>query len=279
MMKLIFKHIQQSSGSVVSEPDSWSVKAEVITKIIRNMSNVQELTFCPSYPRPDSLPHLRDVEYVLRIVAANAWTSFGSSLMSLTVKLSYEGYFSVLTPTLVFARLERLSVTLSEVNRTSDHTKLMCDLLIPFINNHHSTLRCLRLALISYHLNISPCLLGVHRLPHLQQLQFRHIFRDTGHINTSGLRHILEIHSDVLRDLELHFELPYSSIPSNEWYTEGFSDVALPRLESLTLWPGKYLNLGRTAAYLRRLGDSLTTVILDGNTLSFSELEAIRKHI
>jgi hypothetical protein len=146
-------------------------------------------------------------------------------------------------------------------------------LLIPFVNNHHSTLQRLQLDLISYgHLDISPCFLEMCRLPHLRQLHFHHFFNDTSHLNTLGLDHILEIHSDVLRELELRFELPYSTIPSVEWHAHGFSDIALPGLESLTL---STLDLHRAATYLGRVGDSLTTLVLEHGSLACSDVETV----
>ena len=51
--------------------------------------------------------------------------------------------------------------------------------------------------------------------------------------------------------------------------------VALPHLESLHLGAGCFLDFGRTAVYVRRLGESLTTVVLNPDSLSHREVEIL----
>ena len=136
----------------------------------------------------------------------------------------------------------------------------MCDLLVPFINNHHPTLQSLKLSFASFSpfTDISSHLTGANHLPYLRNLE---IFDVSSNSDDSGLRRILEIHSDTLLGLCLDFGIEARTSRA-EWYARTIFHVALPHLESLKLGAGCFLDLGLTAAYVpvQRFGNSLTTL-------------------
>lgn len=79
--------------------------------------------------------------YYLQVVMEIDWNAFGSTLGHLVLFLSLDGYRYAITPTLLFPALQNLKISSNEDDTTRDGTKVFRDLLIPFINNHHSTLK------------------------------------------------------------------------------------------------------------------------------------------
>jgi hypothetical protein len=268
---LVLDHTTRSSGPPISRPSALVGRAELLLQVIGSMPKVKKLIMFTTM-KPTS-PRMRAFEFCMRIIMACGCATFGSTLRSLTLRLTYEGYMYSLKPTLVFPVLEELSIQIAwSPNRPiNDGANLMRNLLMPFLNNHHSTLQFLRLGFASFSplTNISSHLLGMRHLPHMRKLD---IFDVSSKSDDSGLRHILEIQSNSLLELSLNFGLD-ARTSRTEWYARAIFHVALPHLESLKLGSGCFLDLGLTAAYVRRLGESLTIVMLDPDRLSFCEAE------
>ncbi|KAF8236955.1 hypothetical protein L208DRAFT_1390023 [Tricholoma matsutake] len=273
VLTTIIKLIRRYKDSPHFEHDTWPVKAETLIQTIGSMSNVREFSLCSSPMSPVIVPRLRDLKYFLRTAVNSGWATFGSTLRSLTLNLSLEGYRCVLTPTLLFPNLEALSITLSELINLRDDSdsKLVHDLLVPFINIHHSSLQSLKLVL---HIDVSSCLLRIRHLPRLQTLDY-YCGLSSRNINNSGLQHILQTHSNELRELSLSFGFPFPGKLSSGWYTQKCFSVALPHLQSITLGSGCWWDLGLTAAWLQNFNKSLTCLILDRWRFSFQEVETI----
>ena len=247
-----------------------TAKTEMLLQSIGSMSNVRQFILCNSHIWQ---PHPRDLGYLLRMVVTTGRATFGNTLRSLTLNLSLEGYHYALTPALLFPNLEALSVTLS---MTSDGRKLLRDLLIPFINVHHSTLLSLALVLGTFgETDLSPYLLEIHHLSHLQKLDFYYGFTSSHNVATSGLQHILRMHSNELRELSLGFGITYLGISSVEWFAQECFRVPLPHLQSLSLKSGCWWDVGLTAVWLRQFEASLSCLILDRWRFSFRQVETI----
>jgi hypothetical protein len=150
----------------------------------------------------------------------------------------------------------------------------MRDILVPFINTHYFTLKSLTLVMATFGTkDISSCLCDIHHLPHLQKLGYHYDFISSD-IDTSGLQHILQKHSNELRELTLSFGFT-SSVSSSEWYAQECFRVALPRLQSLTLGDGCGWDVGLTAAWLQHFNKSLTSLTLDRWRFSYHQAETI----
>jgi hypothetical protein len=266
VLTMILKHIRPSEHD----------KAGTLLQTIASMSNVRDFSLCTSRLWPQISPRLRDLEYLLRTVVTTGCATFGSTLRSLTLDLSLEGYHYALTPTVVFPGLEALDITLSESSHTGDGRTLLRDVLIPFINIHHGTLQSLKLDLSTFDkTDVSSCLLKICHLPHLQKLDYYHGLISSHNINTLGLQHILETHSNGLRELSLGFDFPFPGISSTGWYAQECFRVALPHLQSLRLGSGCWWDLGLTAAWLQKFEESLTRLVLDRWRFTFHEVETI----
>jgi hypothetical protein len=215
--------------------------------------------------------HSSHLQFRDQIVMAG-WAAFGSSLRSLTLVAPLGDENFPLRPTLVFPNLEHLAIELSCL---ADGTKLVRDLLVPFMNNHHSTLRSLELSLaVSDHSNASMWFLGMRRLPHLSKLSFNYRSSSRGVTDPHTLWYILGMHSAGLRELE--FKPPRIPPPDGSTqYPQPPSYITLPRLESLYAALDSFSDLPRTAACLRQCKNSLTILKLPGRRLAYSEVEMI----
>ena len=276
VITMILKRLRRSGESPSFERDPRPAKAEVLLQVISSMSNVREFILCISHMWPRDFPRLRDLEYLLRKVVTAGRLTFGNTLRSLTLNLSLEGYQYALTPTLLFPHLEALSITLSTLEPTSDGRKLLRDLLIPFINTHHSTLQSLTLVLSAFgKTDLSPCLFDICHLPHLHKLDYYYGFISSQDVDTSGLQHILRMHSNTLQELSLGFGFTYPGISNMEWYAQQCFRVPLPHLRSLNLGSGCWWDVGLTAAWLQQFEASLSCLILDRWRFSFRQVETI----
>lgn len=265
MLTRLYKHI----GVSIPEQDRWNTKVmSQMLQIVGNTSSVTDFSMTTQGYFPRS-------QFRKQIVIA-AWTAFGSNLRSLTlVAPLFESKFP-LDPTLVFPNLDQLSIELSCQYGRVDGTKLVENLLVPFMNNHHSTLRSLALSLqIEGLASPLPLFSGIRHLPYLSKFifccQFPSAVRGP---DTSALLHILTKHSNHLRELELmlsHWSTPEPHV----WYTQASLHVALPRLEFLHVTLDFFSVSFRTAAYLRQFKNSLMTLKLTGRRLTYSETEQI----
>jgi hypothetical protein len=220
-------------------------------------------------------PRMRALKFCTQIIMACGSSTFGSILRGLTLTLSYESYVYALTRTVVFPGLEDLSLRMSwsSCRPVNDGPNLMRNLLIPFLHNHDSTLHSLKLGFTAHIplASISSDLVGMHHLPRLRKLD---IFDASTENDDSGFRHLLEIHADSLIELRLDFALDSRS-SRTEWYSRSIFHIALPHLESLRLGPGCFLDFKLTAAYIQRLGNSLTTARLYPHRLSYLQAKIL----
>jgi hypothetical protein len=235
-------------------------------QLVGSMSEVADLRITTQGGSPRS--QIRD-----QIVTAG-WTAFGSTLRSLTLVVPLGERNFPLKPTLVFPTLEHLAIEVSCQWHHVDGTKLVHELLIPFINNHYSTLRSLALSLQMDNLsNVFSWWSGIRHLPYLAKFTFCCQF-PTEVPDTSALWHILKKHADQLCELELR--LSRKPPPdADEWYTQPSLHVALPRLESLHVTLDCFSDPFRTALYLQQFKTTLVTLKLMGRRLTYNEVEMI----
>jgi len=240
-----------------------------ILQVIRGMSNVKELTLNTEYPVGSP-----DLVHFLPVVSAG-WTTFGATLRSLTLAVPLEGYCHVLTPSMVFPSLEAFTLRLFARYLTTDGTKIACDLLVPFVNNHHSTLQ-------SFYLwsgdlcDVSPFLHGIRYLPQLRKLT---VFLPSVSMRTTnayGFQHILEVHSRTLRQLKMTFQLSvYHKLPTaTELVNSGPLRVVLPHLEYLDIDLTYFVSLSGIILYLQRF-NSLTHLVLRTRRFLYEEVEPV----
>jgi len=252
--------------------------ADSLLQIIDGMSNLKEYTLrTSSSPLALSGSDFPGLERFLPIAKAGL-NVCGSNLRCLALSLAVENYYAALTPTMVFPNLEYLSISLPAKNANDIRgSKLLSEILVPLVNNHHSTLKFLNLALIGYGLSdISPCLLGIRHLPHLRKLAFHYRFLITHQMDTSGIQHLLRTHAPGLRELDLNFDFPYcDEPPASEWYKQELFRVRLPNLESLTLGLGCLLDLDEAVTYAGQFGGSLTRLKFLGGLFPYHRVETM----
>jgi hypothetical protein len=257
---LVLKRIQQHKVTKA---------VETMLQVIHGMSSVKELTL-HSWDCLD-LPNLLRL---LPVVLAG-WTAFGATLRSLTLDVTIEGCSHILTPYMVFPCLEELAIRLSMAYLTTNATKIACDILVPFVNNHHPTLQSFYLS-SNNHCDVSPFLHGVCHIPHLRRLALFLPFVSIQHANTSGLQHLLESHSSVLHELTMTFQRPniYNQPPTAiEWQSWGPLQVALPHLKSLDIDLRYFQSLPGIILYLQRFKfNPLTNLVLRNKEFSYAEV-------
>jgi hypothetical protein len=222
------------------------------------MPNVQELSIWgEGWLKP---VRSDDVTRLLQTIVAPGWNTFGTTLRHLTLHLSVDQYYHVLTPTLVFPALQKLEIVPTEQCRDHSVNELFSDLLVPFLTNHHSTLEYLSLQLIQCgHLEVSN-IARMSCLPRLRTLVFHQSFEYGEEVDTSWLHHILRIHSNGLREIILSFHSP--SLRASKWYAQPVFHLPMPHVESLELGAGCFLDMGLTTAYIQQF-KGLTTLSLE----------------
>ncbi|KAF8157196.1 hypothetical protein B0H34DRAFT_490606 [Crassisporium funariophilum] len=160
------------------------------------------------------------------------WKAYSSNLRSLKLNFPLEALVDVLpigTPSLPC--LEDLEVVLSIAYRTTDPSKILCSLLLPFIVNHGSTLRSLNihaqenLPLSLFFSRISlPLLtslsLGMPCIGSLEQA------------DTSGLHVLLQTHAPYLKNLRFVFFAQHC-VDNRSWLFSRCLYVPMPDLETL----------------------------------------------
>ena len=235
--------------------------------LVGSMSHVTDFRIATQGDSPRS-------EFREQIVTVG-WTAFGSTLRSLTLLVPLRERNFPLNPTLVFPTLEHLTIELSCRHYSGD-TKIVYKLLIPFVNNHHSTLRSLVLSLpMDSHPDVFSWWSGICHLPYLTNFTF-HCGLPSEVPDTSALWQILTKHSNQLTELKFSFTIPWTVLPMpNNWFKQPFLYVALPRLESLHVSLDCFSNTFQTAAYLRQFKNSLTTLKLMGRRLTCDEVGLI----
>jgi hypothetical protein len=127
-------------------------------------------------------------------------------------------------------------------------------MLVPFVNNHHSTLQSLELSFEVYGQSKSfTWFSGIRDFPHSVKLTFYSHFATTPLTDYvhSVLWYILTICSGGLRELY----------------------VALSRLESIHIILDRFSDAIRTITLLRHCRNTLTTLKLKGRRLTYDEVE------
>ena len=258
----------------------WTVRfAELMAGSIGGMTNVEELTLSGVHYVWANQKLDEGLESLFRIAFSVATVTFGSTLRSLTLNLAPQAFYHALMPTPIFPKLEHLSVNLTFM-RPNGVSDVLRGFLVPFINGHCSTIEHLTLTLVTQRCyDASIHMRGICYLPRLQKLDLDFDVISMDPSGSSGLRHMLETHSDELRELFITFP-PFSIartdplLPS-EWFKGDIGSVALPHLNILSLRTGCHVILGESAGYLQRFGNSLTTLILEHTFFSSRGVEVI----
>jgi hypothetical protein len=150
ILKLLHKFCAKNPASAlvhtVPPPAVQAIRfAESASDLVSGMVNVEELKIETDRPVASTCSiccggsDLKDLEYISQTVITTGWATFGSTLRRLKLNLPHYCYsISAMPSTLVFPRLEELDITLSAL-------EFLHDRVIPFINDHHSTLQTLKI--------------------------------------------------------------------------------------------------------------------------------------
>jgi hypothetical protein len=151
------------TGIPVSGHARWSAKVMVqMLQVVGNMSGVANFSITTRGYSPPS--------QIREEIVTTGWAAFGSNVRSLTLVAPLRECNFPLNPALVFPTLEHLAIQLPCFNLVSSYnpdeaTKLVRDLLVPFVNNHYSTLRSLELSLEIYgYSDVFTWFSGIHHL-------------------------------------------------------------------------------------------------------------------
>lgn len=246
---------------------------EVMQQIMGNLKNVQD--YHVEFSCDDNLLAF---QYALPALILG-WTIFGTKLTSLTLDVPLEGLRDFIHPCLRFRQLTALTIRLSKSNPDSDCTTIIKEVLKPFINNHHASLAALVLTSIN-NFDFSALLLGLHHFPYLSKLTISHPFVSLQETATSGLRHILALHSGGLRELGLRFHTPpntYAQLPSSpSWFGLPFFQITLSGLEVLDLTlRDQQDDVPWAISYLRNFRQTLRSLTLRNYTFRSQEVESL----
>ncbi|KAG6909017.1 hypothetical protein DXG01_002403 [Tephrocybe rancida] len=253
-------------------PTNSVAPLEQILLVLRGFTNLTSLKL-----QSHGYHNCRELKSSIRSIAP-ALSSF-KGLRILTLDIMVEGYQS-LAPTTVFPVLEILTIALSHAYCSTDSKFIIHNVLAPFINNHHSTLCTFNLSTLHspYTFDIPAFLLDLRHFSRLRSFSLRHPFVSIRQSDSAGVSHILRLHSEQLLELSLHAKGPirYSMYPTAEqWYAQEFLQIQLPKLQVLDLDIELYPDIIRTASYLGQFRDSLISLKLAVNTLSYDDVQHI----
>ncbi|KAG6864931.1 hypothetical protein C0991_006282 [Blastosporella zonata] len=254
-------------------PPAKSIKPlEQILVVLDGLSNLASLNL---YSR--GYNNCEDLKLAMTYIRP-ALASF-KELRVLTLDIMVEGYQS-LSLTTVFPLLENLHITLSNAYCSTDSKSIIDNILAPFVNNHHATLRAFHLSSLRsiYTFDIPAFLLKLRYFTSLKTFGLWHPFVSIRQSDSAGVRHVLHLHSEHLLELYLHAKGPiqYSMYPTAEqWYAQEFLQVKLPNLQVLDLDIELYPDIVQTAIYLGQFQSSLITLRLSVNTLSYEDVKHI----
>jgi hypothetical protein len=255
--------------------------AKLASDLIARMSNVEELNMeglwgfwdGPAGSRSICCGrrNLIDLGYTMQTMIATGWSTFGSTLRRLKLHLPHYCFFVSTMPKLVFPCLEELDITL-------DASIFLRDRVVPFINDHHSTLRSLELSFEEIDSDACSYLRQIRNIPNLTTFRFHCHVLDVENLDTLGLHTFLSTHATNLRALrlDLYTEADRRGEPNGQdWSAQPVFHIALPRLESLELGGGCFTNLEKMGTYLRQYAHSLTVLKFERRHLLFREVEVL----
>jgi hypothetical protein len=257
--------------------------AKLASDLVARMSNVEELKMEGLWVS-DGLAasrsiccgrrNLIDLEYMMQTMISSGWSTsgFGSTLRRLKLHLLHYCFFFVLTmPTLVFPCLKELDITL-------DISIFLRDRVVPFINDHHSTLQSLELSFEEITSDACSHLHQIRNIPNLTTFRLRYHVINVMNLDTSGLHTFLSTHATNLRALRLDLytdEDRRGGLNRHDWSAQPVFNIALPRLESLELGGWCFTNLEKIGTYLEQYARSLTVLKFGRRHLSFREVEVL----
>lgn len=258
---------------IAGRPNATTQATAAMVEVISEMTNLTEYVH-----RCWDCLDLPDLVKFLPVVKAG-WATFGHNLRVLILNVVLEGCEYILSPSLTFSRLETLIINLSKAYRTTDCSNIISNLLVPFVNNHHITLRSFE---VSSHDYFDLCVLfgGLRQSSNLAKLKIDYRFASLELTNTAGLHHLLQLHATSLQELDLQFR-PINDVfveypLPNKWFQQKFLQVKLPELQSLDLGMLYFAaDLHRTADYLKQYQNSLTSLVLRSVAFTLFEVDIL----
>lgn len=222
------------------------------------------------------------VDNLTRTLAAG-WSTFGSTISSLSLDITFD-VFPILFPQGLDAfrlpQLEVLKLSIQEHQRAND-LSIIHSLVAPFIRRHADTLK--RLGILSwFSTNHKAFYTSIGHLPHLRELQLKENINDRN-AHAQSLREFLLLHTSTLEVLDwtLMTETgwPTAELPEDN-YTQAPFDVHLPKLKVLRLYfLGVWMNLLKDfrdlVRYIGQHTQTLTSLSLVGRVLSISEFHTL----
>ncbi|KAF5383297.1 hypothetical protein D9615_004775 [Tricholomella constricta] len=163
---------------------------------------------------------------------------------------------------------------------TTDSGAVMTNLIAPFVNRHHLTLRAIHITSppSDYKLDISPLLHNLRYFPNLTTLSVVYDFISIHQSPTSELTHFLSMHADQLQEYALHIRGPvsYDMHPdSDDWDRQEFLRTPLPHLKKLDLSIELFPSILCASKHLEQFAGSLTSLILSHKHFSYLNIESI----
>jgi len=194
-----------------------------------------------------------------------AWQAFRGCLRSLNLQVPLEDVEKFLPPKeITVENLRTVSLKIDCSLQYNDPQSLVMDVVLPFLHNHHRTLRTLTIE-ANDRFDLYPLLGKLPAMPCLTSFKIRQHFTTTVRNPTDfrGLQVFLSTHR--LQLIHFCFELHphYAQFPMPEaFFSYACFKVILPKLERLSLslsyFPDNYLNSMTT--YVHHLASSLLSL-------------------
>lgn len=208
--------------------------------------------------------------------------AFGSTLRSLTLDISLEGYRHALSKDLTLPNLGDLDISLSMGDVAAEKIAILCNLVAPFINNHDQTLQSFKLS-FNDNFDTTPFLLQLRYFHLLRHIAISYPFISTKYAGPDGLQYVLKRHSRTLRSLAFQFKLPkqlYHRVLSWEWEDwsgQEFLHAELPKLESIDIQTelGPDIVKELVVQYLARYNATLTSITIRDRIATFDHMKKL----
>ncbi|EDR06752.1 uncharacterized protein LACBIDRAFT_299600 [Laccaria bicolor S238N-H82] len=264
------KSLSQSLLRKLSKEEKQSAataKASVqLLRSITNLTNLVTLNLeCQNYPVDD----YNDFKLAIPFIT-NGWLAYGSVLRTLSLKIPLEACKECLPPSLRLPSLEDLSIHIFTAYLTTDATKLVRSVLVPFVNRHSLTIESLTISTpMAFNYNISPMFGELEYLPRLTKIDVYFPLISLQQTDSAGLHHLLKAQSGNLLTLRIRFGhlfgLTTQPPAPCALFAHPMFKVSLPNLKSLELnILGHNTRLVQCVVpYLHQFRDSLTTLVLN----------------
>jgi hypothetical protein len=179
---------------------------------------------------------LKDLEYIMQTVINTGWATFGSTLRRLKLHFPHYCYPDSVSSSTMPSTLEFMFPHLEELDIASYTFKFLCDQVVPFINNHHSTLKILTLrfkqvAPMRGSVETCSCLPAIRTIPNLKKFDFYHSIEQEMLDGNSGVHTVLR--TGLQFHLQLHSDYEHIRLKLIDTWKSSSKVTVPPCLKSL----------------------------------------------